>query len=398
MIVVTQSTTTARRARLGVSLLFLTNGVLFSTFLPRWPEIKEIYQLSATAFGFIVAAFPLGSIVAAAFPAPIIRRFGARRTAAASSVLLAVFILIAGLSPTVWLLVAALFAGGFCDAVTDSAQNVQGVRVQRYMGRSIINSLHATWSAGALAGGLIGSWFAALAIPLGVHLAITGAVSAAIAIWAAHLSYVPTAPVVTEDAPTGRLGRLALLALIPLFVLSICGTLLEDVANNWAALYLRDTFGLPLGMAGLGFVVFVAGQFIGRFAGDPLTDRFGRVAVARAGGLIIAVGMASAALAPMAIVAMAGFVLAGFGCATLVPAAFAASADIPGMKEGTGIALLGWLMRLGFLLTSPAIGMIVDASSLRVGLIVPLVAGLLAALLATSLNPRKGIRHDSAAV
>lgn len=87
-------------------------------------------------------------------------------------------------------------------------------------------------------------------------------------------------------------------------------------------------------------------------------------------------------LAPTYLVTFVGFALMGFGCATLVPAAFAAAARVPGLAHGTGIAILGWLMRLGFLLTSPVIGVISDAAGLRAALVVPLAAGLVAAVIA----------------
>jgi len=66
----------------------------------------------------------------------------------------------------------------------------------------------------------------------------------------------------------------------------------------------------------------------------------------------------------------------------LVPAAFAAAGRLPGFAHGTGIALLGWLMRLGILFTSPVIGVLSDATSLRAAMLVPLAAGLIAALIA----------------
>ena len=181
--------------------------------------------------------------------------------------------------------------------------------------------------------------------------------------------------------------------LVPLVLLAICGTLVEDVANNWVVLYLRDEAGAPLEVAGLGLTVVLVAQFVGRLLGDPMTDRWGRDAVARAGGLLIAAGAALAALAPAYPLAFAGFALAGFGSATLVPAAFAAAGRIPGLPEGTGISVLGWLMRLGFLLTSPAIGGLSDATSLRTAMILPVAAGLVAALLA---HTQKGDHLSSA--
>ena len=51
----------------------------------------------------------------------------------------------------------ALFAAGGCDAVTDVAQDVNALRLQRNYGRSIINSLHAVWAVGAIMGGVMGA-------------------------------------------------------------------------------------------------------------------------------------------------------------------------------------------------------------------------------------------------
>lgn len=384
-----------RRARLGVALLFLTNGVILSSLLPRYPEIKAGFGLDNAQFGLLVVAFPLGAIVAAPVAGVAVRRLGALRVCALGSVLLAASVAGAGASPTVGLFVLAMAAGGALDAVVDAAQNVQGVVVEQWLGRSIINSLHATWSIGAAVGGLIGAAGAAASLDLGLQMTVSGAVWAAVAIVASRLAVVPDevrtglvepvpdpVPTAEGSTPQGGVRRRAWRLLLPLVVIAVCGTLVEDVANNWAVLYLGGEAGAPAGVAALGLTVVLGAQFVGRLVGDPLTDRYGRDAVARTGGLLIALGAAMAALSPAYPVAFAGFALAGFGCATLVPAAFAAAGRIPGLAEGTGIAIIGWLMRLGFLLTSPAIGVISESTSLRVALVVPLVAGLVAALLA----------------
>jgi MFS family permease len=126
----------------------------------------------------------------------------------------------------------------------------------------------------------------------------------------------------------------------------------------------------------------VGAQFVGRLLGDPMTDRWGREKVARAGGVMIAIGMACAVLSPGVAVAFVGFALAGFGSATLVPAAFAAADRVPGLAPGTGVAVLGWLMRLGFLMTSPAVGALSDVADLRVAFLIPVTAGVVAAVMA----------------
>lgn len=375
--------TSPARARLGVSVMFFTNGVLFSAMLPRYPEIKAAFELSDTAFGFLVIAFPVGAIVAAGAAGPLVRRFGARWVTGAGSAALAALLALAAASRAVVLFALALFVAGLVDSIVDAAQNVQGILVEHWCGRSIINSLHAVWSLGATSGGLIGTWSAAAGISVASQILIGGIVWGLVAVGSAIASATPFDGGVAADdgaeadsaAPAARPWRL----LVPLVVLAICGTLIEEVANSWATLFMAREAGAAAGIAGLGYTVVLASQFVGRLLGDPMTDRWDRDVVARLGGLLIAGGVFLTIVGRGPVLALIGFGVMGFGCATLVPAAYAAAARLPGFPHGTGVAILGWLMRLGFLLTSPAIGAISDRSSLRTAFLVPLGAGLLAA-------------------
>ncbi|MGN6240888.1 MAG: MFS transporter, partial [Cellulosimicrobium cellulans] len=86
---------------------------------------------------------------------------------------------------------------------------------------------------------------------------------------------------------------------------------------------------------------------------------------------------------------IAGFAAAGFGTATLVPAAMQQADEVPGLRPGTGLTLVSWLMRLGFLLSPPIVGLVADATSLRAGLLVLPLAGVVVVLLAGVLAPRR---------
>ena len=81
------------RARLGISLLFFTNGFALSNLLPRYPEIMQTFGLTNTQFGVLIAMYPVGALVASWLPAPLIRRFGAAPTAFGSTAVLTVALL-----------------------------------------------------------------------------------------------------------------------------------------------------------------------------------------------------------------------------------------------------------------------------------------------------------------
>ncbi|MFJ4233447.1 MFS transporter [Cellulosimicrobium cellulans] len=403
-----------RRARVAVAALFLTNGALFANLVPRYPEIKAGLDLGNATYGLAVAAFPAGAITAGLAAAALVRRFGSARVAVAGTVLTAAGLLLAGLAPALPLLVVALFAAGAMDAFTDVAQNAHGLRVQRRYGRSIINGFHALWSVGAVVGGGMAAAAIALDLPLGVHLAITGSLFAVVALVAlrwclpgldgeasdaaateAEASASPGAPAGTALSGAGaaalaRTSRARTAAVLAALVLvAVAGTLVEDAGSTWAAVYLSGSLGAPATIAAAGFVALVGAQFVGRLVGDRLVDRFGQRAVARTGGALVLLGTGLALAFPSVPGTIAGFAAAGFGVATLVPAAMQQADELPGLRAGTGLTLVSWLMRLGFLLSPPIVGLVADATSLRTGLLVLPLAGLVVVLLAGVLAPRR---------
>lgn len=384
----------ARRARAAVSALFLTNGALFANLVPRYPGIKADLALSNAAYGLAIIAFPTGAILAGLAAATLVRRFGSARLAVAGTVLTAVGVLVAGLAPSLPAFVAAMFLAGSMDSITDVAQNSHGLRVQRLYGRSIINGFHAIWSMGAVLGGAMAAGALALDLSRGVHLGVSALLFTAVALTALRFSLPGPDPSRAEDpavAGTGavsRTGRHLALTVAALVVIAVSGTLVEDAGATWAAVYLGGELGAPGTVAAAGLVALVGAQFVGRVVGDRMVDRFGQRAVARTGGAITAIGMGAALLWPSVPGTIAGFAAAGFGVATLVPAAMHAADELPGLRAGTGVTVVSWLMRLGFLVSPPVVGFVADTVSLRAGLAVVPLAGLLTLALASVLAGR----------
>lgn len=388
---------TERRARAGVALVFLTNGLVFANLMPRYPQIKDALALSNAELGIAVAAFPFGALLAGLTAGALVQRFRSSRVASIGMSGIAVGIVAVGLSPTWALLSAAMFLAGAADAIVDVAQNAHGLRVQRRYGRSILNSFHAAWSVGAVLGGLMGSAAAGLAIPLPLHLTVSSllAVAVAVAVYPLLLRGPEDAERDPADAPhpdaparpwTG-LGPRVLLLVLAFGVIATSGTLVEDSGQTWAAIYLQGSLGAAAALAGMGFVALQGLQFVGRLIGDRMVDRFGQRAVARSGGLLVAAGMGLALAFPSIPGTIAGFGIAGFGVATLVPAAMTAADALPGLPPGLGLTLVTWLMRVGFLVSPPVVGVIADAVDLRTGLLVVPLAGLVVLALAGVLRP-----------
>jgi MFS family permease len=381
-----------RHARVAVALCFFLNAVLYANLVPRLPEVKADLGLSNSSLGAALAALPLGALLAGLASAPLIRRFSSARIATSGLVLLGLAVWAVAVAPNWPALAAALLVAGALDAVVDVAQNAHGLRVQRRYGRSILNGLHGIWSIGAVSGGLLGSVAAGLAIPLVVHLGVSALVFGVLALLAFR-ALLPGDDDADRDADAAADGEetpavqqapgrpSAVLALAALGVLAACGAFVEDAGASWSALYLRTELAAGAAAAGLGFVALQGAMTIGRLTGDRVVDRFGQRRVVRVGGALTAAGMGWALAFPSVPTTLVGFALAGLGVATLVPAVYHAADELPGLRRGTGLAVINWLLRIGFLLSPPLIGVLADATSLRVALLSVVAAGLGALLL-----------------
>ncbi|WP_232843307.1 MFS transporter [Corynebacterium hindlerae] len=364
-----------RRSIIGTGVMFASNGALFASLLPWYPTLMRSWGLTEATFGLIVACFPLGSILSAAVPAPIVKRFGPRATVVAGTVAMAAILTAGGGVSSGWALAGLLLVLGFLDPIVDVAQNVTAVRVQDAVGFSIMSSVHAAWSLGAASGGALAA-MAVGKLPLALHLGLAATAVTAVALLGTMLVGPVPAPEEDTDQQQSTSTKRAILLVIPIVAIAIGGAVVEEVASNWAALAAHQLAGVPLSATGIALSLMLTAQCVGRFAGDPMINRWGRVAVARVGGVLIAVGgiIAISSTAPLPL--FIGFVLAGFGCATIVPSAFVAAARIPGISEGAGLTMVSWLMRIGFLTASPVIGAVASASSLRVALGIVVLGGV----------------------
>jgi len=400
-------------ARRAVSLIFFLNGASFCAILPRYPELVESIGLSNTAFGLAVGLGPLGGLLAGLFAARMMSRFGSARTSVAFQLLASTSHLAIYVSGSWLWLTAALLLAQAADALTDISMNAHGMRVERRYRRSIMNSYHGWWSLGAVLGGLLGAAAAQVGLPLWAQ-GVAGLIVFGALVLGSYRFLLPgddsteRAPVAATEgaggassdspagpsaasaaevppvAPAGR--RIAGMGLRSLGLVAALGMVLvfagstEDAGNTWGALFMRSTFEATPFLAGMAFVALQGAQTIGRFTGDAIVDRLGDRVTARVGALIALVGMSIALLLPSPVTALLGFAAAGWGIATLFPAAFRTADNLPGVPSGVGITVVGWFARLGFFLTPPLVGALADALTLRYALwLVPIYAlGILA--------------------
>jgi len=229
-----------------------------------------------------------------------------------------------------------------------------------------MSSCHGYWSVGGLLGAGTGGFLIEVLGP-GGHAVIVAAVVLLLwlVVWRGALSdRVETArpsagPTTIGTAPTAdstggilmaaAVGMFALFAMIP-----------EGAAIDWSAIYLRQEHGADAGTSGLAFAAFSATMALLRFAGDGIRDRLGAVRTTRYSSLAAGLGLIIVATAGGTPMVVAGFAIMGIGIANIVPIAFSAAGNVPGLRPGMGLSIVSALGYSGILVAPSAIGFVAE--------------------------------------
>lgn len=350
------------RERVGVSLLFLMNGFVVGAWAPKIPEFASRLGLTESALGLMILAFGIGSVVMMPISGSQIGRFGSSAVSKFLAVLLVPTLLLLSVVGSIWTGAIAIFLLGGLIGAMDVAMNANAVATERLMRRSIMSSCHAFWSLG----GLIGSSTGGPLIEYTGMLAhaVLATIVAAIVLAVAWRMVLRDAPVKSEAKAVSRLPRSPLPWLVG--TMAFFCMIPEGAVLDWSALYLRNELGASVAMSGLAFAAFSLTMAVMRFAGDLIRDRFGAVATIRVCCVIATVGFLIAGFAPNATLAIFGFALAGIGISNIVPIAFSAGGNLPGMAPGVGLSVVTTMGYSGILVAPSAIGFIAEHTGLAI--------------------------------
>ena len=381
------------RARAGVCLVFLANGLGFANLVPRFPEIVAGLGLSKSDFGQAVAAASVGALVAGLAASWLISRLTSAKVASLGMLVVALALLGAGLARSWLVLAVCLLVVGGTDSIVDVAQNAHGLRVQRRWGASIVTSFHASWSLGAVLGAAMGQAMAGAGVGLGTHMVLTAVVLLVLSVGPLLAGWflpghdrdhrTPDQNKELDDAPEmrpatspWRVRPVTILVLLVVGLLCAASMFPEDVAMDWSSLLLSEQ-GAGAGHVGLGLVALQGTMIVGRLVGDRIIDAVGQRAVIAWGGALVTLGMSIALLASSVPGTLLGMAISGAGCAVAVPVTYSAADDVEGLPPGLGLTIVSWLARLAGLLAPPVVGRLADVHGLWVALAYGLLGGLI---------------------
>ena len=383
--------------RVAVSTFFVLTGFLSASWIARIHAAASALDLTTASLGTLLLFIGIGSILAFQIVGRLIERFGSARVATGFGLVYAIALSGLALAPVPMALGAALFLYGFAFGATDVAMNAQGVEVEKRLHKTIMGSLHGFFSLGALAGAAISAGIASLGIGLVPHF-LAFSLLGLLAVGWATLGQIPDAPPEAVDAAlaTKKGPRFALppKSLRVLGIIAFCGALGEGAMADWSALFIHNELGGSEGVAAFGFAAFSTTMLIGRFAGDRVIGRFGRVPVMRVAGIVATIGMTAALLPGTVTAAIAGFAVMGLGLSVVIPIAYSAAGSTPGIPSGRAVAAVATIGYAGFLAGPPVLGWIAKLTSLQTALL--LIAACLVVIV--FMAPAMGRTHGTVVV
>lgn len=342
-----------RTDRVAVSVLFLVNGFLIGNWAPKIPLLMNRLEIGETVMGLLILAFGIGSVTMMPVIGALTARYGSAPVLRVVSVIVLPILLIITVLPQLWMvaIVVVLF-GGFVGGM-DVAMNANAVAVEKAMGKAIMSSCHGFWSLGGLIGAATG----------GLLIGTLGEVGHAIAFTiVATIGILLVLPWIVRDNTTAGTRAQTPLALprslLPYLVgiMALFCMLPEGVVLDWSAHFLQKELNATIELAALGYAAFSGTMAIMRFLGDHIRNRLGAVTTLRICAVIAMIGMSLGAMAPTAELAIAGFAFAGIGISNMVPIAFSAAGNLPGVPPGIGLSIVTVTGYSGILLAPSFIG------------------------------------------
>ncbi len=347
-------------ARIAVSALFLANGLIAGFWSVFVPVVQTNLGIGESAMGLLILIGASAGFVGLMLSGLLIARVGSRPMAIASGLLLAPGLLILA-QATQFNFAVLFFVLLFLSlSVMDVAMNANGADVEQAQGTAMMSSFHGFWSMGAMLGAASGGFLLGHAGQNGM----TG--MALVTCLALVLGAAPfLAPgSFTAAAKDGKKERFSLPGNMRVYlfgVLAMTTFTAEGSVIDWSALYLREELRADVALSGFAFAGFSFAMMLARFSGDTLRQRFGAAQLLQGSAVLAVIGFAAAASGANLGFTVFGFLLAGLGCANVVPVAFSAAANVPGVSSATGITIATMFGYFGLLCAPALLGAVGEA-------------------------------------
>ena len=390
------------RIRYAVLSFFLAQGLCFSSWASRIPDVKAMFDVYDVFYwGLVLFLIPVGKFVAIPLAGFLVSRLGSRIMVQASVFGYALSLFLIGAVSSIYALGACLFFFGVFWNMCDISLNTQGIVIERLFGRTIMASFHGGWSLAACLGAVIGFFMIMAGVPPFIHFSVSALLILLIILCGRRYlqdDRVRQFEEVEVKEEKGQKGTPALLSFIrkPELILiqfglaGLFGLIVESAMFDWSGLYFESVLQVPKSLQ-IGFLVFMVMMTVGRFLANWAYGRLGKQRVLQLAGAFIFIGFFVSALLGgvfdnmilKVVVNSLGFMLVGLGISCVVPTIYSLVGAKSHTPVGIALTILSSISFVGSLVAPVLIGAISKAFDLEYAYLVVGVLGLCLFLMTT---------------
>ncbi len=350
-----------RRIALGAMFFFM--GICFASWAARIPDIQAKFQLSEGELGTLLLCLPIGSMLGLPIAGWSVHQYGSRIVILICSFAYALTLPLIGLAPSTWLIAPILVSFGLLGNIMNISLNTQALGLEDQLGKSILASFHGLWSMAGFTGAGIGAGMIFLQFSPAAHYAVVAMISVVMILFSQK--YVIKDK--REDAESGGLVlKKPDQLLLRVGLIAFLGMMAEGCMFDWSGVYFKKVVEVEPALVAVGYVCFMGAMASGRFITDKATNRYGKLPILQVSGILIFLGLMLAVLLPNLYTAAIGFLLVGFGVASIVPVSYGIAGRSKLYSPSVALALVSTLSFFGFLVGPPLIGFIAELVNLKI--------------------------------
>ena len=347
-----------------IYLAFISLGLPDSLLGSAWPSMYPLLGVPVSYAGILSMIISFGTIVSSLNSDRLTRALGAGRVTAISVGMTAAALFGFSISTQFWMLCLWAVPYGLGAGSVDAALN--NYVALHYESRHM-SWLHCMWGIGTmvspmvmgrvLAGG--GPWTAGYRYIALFQIALTAVLFLSLPLWQKRTDETAEGGTAPQALSLGQVFRLPGAKEVMLCFFCYCA--LETTAGLWASSYLTLTRGVAADTAASFASLFYIGITAGRAACGFLTLKLSDAQMIRLGQGVLAVGVAALLVPGPQLLALAGLVLVGVGCAPIYPSIIHATPDHFGADRSQ--AVIGIQMAsayVGNLVMPPLFGLLAN--------------------------------------
>ena len=347
-----------------IYLAFISLGLPDSLLGSAWPSMYPLLGVPVSYAGILSMIISFGTIVSSLNSDRLTQALGAGRVTAISVGMTAAALFGFSVSTQFWMLCLWAVPYGLGAGSVDAALNNY---VALHYESGHMSWLHCMWGIGTmvspmvmgrvLAGG--GPWTAGYRYIALFQIALTAVLFLSLPLWQKRTDETAEGGTAPQALSLGQVFRLPGAKEVMLCFFCYCA--LETTAGLWASSYLTLTRGVAADTAASFASLFYIGITAGRAACGFLTLKLSDTQMIRLGQGVLAVGVAALLVPGPQLLALAGLVLVGVGCAPIYPSIIHATPDHFGADRSQ--AVIGIQMAsayVGNLVMPPLFGLLAN--------------------------------------